>query len=262
MGNPSDPKNRGRYLALSASRKWMTDLVSLSRTIPIAALEHRLYLKPLIEARDAMGKPHPSWVALFLKAFGLVARNRPALRRGYFGLPWPRLYEHPCSVAAITMELEWEGEPAVFFDLLPEPENQGVMELHAYLRRMKSGPIEDHPSFRLMLLTRRVPRPLRWLAWRFLYAWSGPLRARYMGTFAINGGTRHPIRPVTTLGTIGTTLYFGLFDEQGRGDVCLAFDHRVIDGGDIVRTMDQLEAVLNTDIAAELRALGAERRAR
>jgi pyruvate/2-oxoglutarate dehydrogenase complex dihydrolipoamide acyltransferase (E2) component len=76
-----------------------------------------------------------------------------------------------------------------------------------------------------------------------------------MGTFAINGGVRLPIRPVTTTGAIGLTLYFGLFDAAGCTDVCLTFDHRVMDGGDVVRTLDALESVLNTDIRLELEAL-------
>jgi hypothetical protein len=246
---------RGRSLPLSAPRKWMGDLAALSRRIPIAALEHRLCLQPLIEVRDLLPKPHPSWVALFLKAFALVAQHRPQLRRGYFNFPWPRLYEHPVSVAAITAELEWRGEPAVFFDLLPQPEKKSVMEIHRHLRGLKCDPITANPCFRLLLLTERVPLPLRRLAWRWLYSFSGPRRATYMGTFAINAGLRHPIRPVTTTGAIGTTLYFGLFDAAGCTDVCLTFDHRVLDGGEVVRTLDALESVLNTDIRLELQAL-------
>jgi hypothetical protein len=232
----------------------MGDLVALSRSIPIAALEHRLVLKPLIEVRDAMPHPHPSWVALFIKAFALVARNHPQLRRGYFNFPWPRLYEHPENVATITVEREWEGEQTIFFDLLPRPETMGVMELHHYLRRLKAEPVRENRNFRRLLLTRYFPLPVRRVIWRGLYSFSGPCRARYMGTFAINGGTRLPIRPVTTTGAIGTTFYFGLFDDDGRTDVCLTFDHRVMDGGEVVRTLGQLEAVLNTDILLELRS--------
>ncbi len=60
---------------------------------------------------------------------------------------------------------------------------------------------------------------------------------------------------MTTTGCIGTTLYFGLFDAQGATDVCLSFDHRVMDGGEVVRALDELEAVMNTDLVLELRAL-------
>ena len=249
---------RGSYHSLSVSRRWMCELVALSRTIPIAALEHRLCLKPLIEARQALPSPHPSWVALFLKAFSLVARNRPCLRRSYFGFPWPHIYEHPSNVAAITVEREWNGEHAIFFDMLPRPETMGIMELHHYLRWLKTEPVENIRPFHRLIRCNRPPLFLRRMIWRYLYSLSGPRRARYIGTFAINGGGRHPIRPVTTTGAIGTTLYFGLFDEKGSTDVCLTFDHRVMDGGEVVRTLDELESVLNTDLVLELQALPAQ----
>jgi hypothetical protein len=235
----------------------MCDLVALSRKIPIAALEHRLHLRPVFEALHEAPPPHPSWCALFLKAFGLLARRRPHLRRGYFGLPWPRIYEHPTNVAAITVEREWGGEHAIFFEMLPRPETMGVMELHHHLRRLKCEPVEDFPCFRRLTRGGAMPFPVRWLIWRYLYSFSGPRRASYTGTFAINGGSRLAIRPVATTGAIGTTLYFGPFDAEGNTDVCLTFDHRVMDGGVVVRTLDELESVLNTDIVIELKALAA-----
>jgi len=246
---------QGTYRSLAPSRRWMCDLVALSRTIPIAALEHRLHLKPLIDARAALPKPHPSWVALFLKAFALMARRRPHLRQGYFNFPWPRLYEHPYSVAAITVEREWRGEHAIFFDILPRPESMDLLELHHYLKRLKTEPVESIRPFRRMIQGNLAPLPLRRLIWRWLYSFSGPRRAHYLGTFAINGGTRFPIRPVATTGAIGTTLYFGLFHPDGSTDVCLTFDHRVMDGGEVVRALDELETVLNTDLVLELNAL-------
>jgi len=233
----------------------MGDLVALSRTIPIAALEHRIHIQPVIEARQASPHPRPSWVALFLKAFALVARKHPHLRQGYFGLPWPRLYEHPFNVAAITVEREYAGIPTTFFEMLPQPESMGVMELHGHLKRLKTAPVESIPAFRRLILGNLLPLPLRRLGWRWLHSLSGPRRAYYCGTFAVNGGTRFPIRPVTTTGCIGLTLYFGMFHDDGTTDVCLTFDHRVLDGGEIVRAMDELESILNTDIVLELNAL-------
>ncbi|HUB68514.1 MAG TPA: hypothetical protein VL981_13600 [Candidatus Methylacidiphilales bacterium] len=249
------PLEKGSYRSISPARRWMCDLAALSQTIPIAALEHRLHLRPVFEALKNCPKPHPSWSALFLKAVALLARHQPYLRRSYFGFPWPRIYEHPINVAAITVEREWQGEHAIFFDMLPRPETMGVMELHYYLRRLKSEPVESIRCFRRLIKGGALPLPFRWLIWRYLHSFSGPRRAAYTGTFAINGGTRFPIRPVTTTGAIGATVYFGLFDAEGNTDVCLAFDHRVMDGGVVVRILDGLESVLNTDIVIELQAL-------
>src|SRR5260221_8793449 len=134
---------RGTYRPLSPSRKWMCDLVALSRTIPIAALEHRLQLKPVILAREAMPNPRPSWVALFLKAFALVARNRPRLRQAYVGFPSPRIYEHPDNVAAITVEREWRGGKPHFFFILPPPLTNSVVEIDPLPRPPKTAPVRN-----------------------------------------------------------------------------------------------------------------------
>ncbi len=250
---------RGTYRMVSAPRRWIGDLVALSRSIPIAALEHRLRLTPVIVAREALPQPRPSWVALFLKAFSLVARRRACLRHAYFNFPWPHIYEHPFNVAAITVERDWKDEQAIFFAMLSKPETMGLMDVHEFLRRLKTDPIESVPTFTLLLRSCYLPLPFRRLLWRYYYSLSGPRRANRMGTFAINGGSRFPIRPVTTTGAIGLTLYFGLFDDDGSTDVCLTFDHRVMDGGEVVRTLDELESVLNTDIVIELNALAAAR---
>jgi hypothetical protein len=249
---------RGSYRSLSPGRRWMCDLVALSRTIPIAALEHRLSLKPVVRARDSIAHARPSWVAIFLKAFSIVASRRPHLRSSYFGFPWPRIYEHATNVAAITVEREWRDEHAIFFDMLASPEAMGVMELHQYLRRLKSEPVESFRTFRRLIRGNRLPGPLRHALWRYLYSFSGPRRAHYLGTFAINGSTKYPIRPVVTTGAIGTTLYFGLFDSEGSADVCLTFDHRIMDGGHVIRTLGELELVLNTDLERELSALASQ----
>ena len=242
---------------MAPSRKWVTDLVALSRSIPIAALEHRIYLKPLVDAREALQGNRPSWVTLFLKGFSLVALRRPHLRQGYFNFPWPRMYEHPGNVAAITVEREWQGDHAIFFDMLPKPESMGLMELHHYLKRLKTEPVESITPFNRLIRNNILPYMFRWMTWWWLYSFSGPRRAHYMGTFAINGGTRFPIRPVMATGAIGTTLYFGPFHEDGSSDVCLTFDHRVMDGGEVVRALDQLQEVMNTEILEELKALAA-----
>ena len=250
---------QGTYRTLSPARRWMCDLVALSQSIPIAALEHRLNLQPIIAAREALTSPRPGWIALFLKAFAIVARNRPSLRQSYFNFPWPRIYEHPISIAAITVEREWRDEPAVFFDILPQPDTMGLMDLQRHLHSLKTEPVESIHTFCRLIRGNILPLPLRRLLWRWLYSFSGPRRATYIGTYAINGGTRFPIRPVTTTGALGTTIYFGMFHPDGTTDVCLTFDHRVMDGGEVVRTLCEIEQVLNTELTAELHALAEAR---
>jgi hypothetical protein len=49
-----------------------------------------------------------------------------------------------------------------------------------------------------------------------------------------------------------SALHYGLFDEQGRIEVRLSWDHRVMDGATIARVLVDLEAVLNREIVREL----------
>ena len=46
----------------------------------------------------------PSWIALFTRAYALVAREMPELRRYYQKFPWPHLYEFPYSIASVAIE--------------------------------------------------------------------------------------------------------------------------------------------------------------
>ena len=48
------------------------------------------------------------------------------------------------------------------------------------------------------------------------------------------------------------TLHYGLFDERGRLDVRLSWDHRVMDGGTVGRILADLESLLNREIAREI----------
>ena len=106
-----------------------------------------------------------------------------------------------------------------------------------------------------MLRVAGLPRPVRRLLW-----WAGlnagRLRANYFGTFgvtaypALGAESLHPLFPLTA------TLTYGLVGADGRADVRLVYDHRVLDGSTVARALVRLEAVLNTTVAAELSAAG------
>lgn len=107
-------------------------------------------------------------------------------------------------------------------------------------------------DFRRALRQGRRPWPLRPLMWWLAFNLSGKKRSRLIGTFGL-----------TTLGSLGvgvtriltpltSNLYFGVFDDRGRVDVRLAFDHRVLDGGTAARALADLETVLTHETLAEL----------
>ncbi len=70
----------GRSLSLSLPRRFVGDLLHFAQKVPTVPVQRRMNIAPLMAARrDAF--PRPSWCALFTKAYGMVAAQRPELRR-------------------------------------------------------------------------------------------------------------------------------------------------------------------------------------
>jgi hypothetical protein len=205
-----------------------------------------------VVAARAAAWPRPSWCAIFTKAYAAVAAILPELRRAYLSFPRPHLYEHPESIASVAVERRFGEEDAVFFGHLRGPNNQGLVELDAHLRRLKEEPIEKIGLFRRVLKTTRWPRPLRRLLWWFGLNVSGSKRAKHLGTFGVSvysslgAASLHPLSPLTT------TLNYGVIERNGRVDVRLIYDHRVMDGATVARALADLERVLNNEIVVEL----------
>jgi hypothetical protein len=185
-----------------------------------------------------------------------VASRFPELRRSYLPFPFPRLYEHPGSVASIALEREYRGEPAVLFVRLRQPERQGLYELEAHLKRYKETPLEKIAAFRRAIKVSRLPRPLRRLIWWVGLSTSGRRRVKHFGTFGVSvysglgAESLHPLSPLST------TLNYGVIGEDGRVPVRVVYDHRVMDGSTVARALGCLEQVLAGEIADELRAEG------
>src|SRR5437870_737193 len=99
---------RSRTVPLSLTRRLVCDVLHFARQIPSVPVQRRMSLAPLVAAR-ANCTARPSWVALFAKAYGLVAAENPRLRQSYLSFPYPRLYEHAESVATISVERTYEG---------------------------------------------------------------------------------------------------------------------------------------------------------
>src|SRR5262249_41619155 len=101
---------RRKTIPLSLPRRFMCDLMHASRRVPLVAVERHLRLGDLCAARQEI-HPRPSWFALFVKAWALVAERRDELRRSYLSFPWPRLHQHACNVAnlAVARRIHSEG---------------------------------------------------------------------------------------------------------------------------------------------------------
>jgi len=252
------PSITGRRQSLSLPRRLVGDLLHAGRALPLVTFERRMRLGPVLDARKRLPEP-PPWSLLFVKAFAIVARQRPELRRTFLTFPWPQLFEADESVAAIAVERNYQGEPGVFFGLLKSPDLQPLSEMAATLRRWRTEPVEAVRPFRRCLKYARLPQLLRRMLWWCAGSCSGRLKTNYFGTFGVSvtasGGAAalHLISPVTS------TLNYGTFASDGSLDVRLHFDHRVFDGMPATRALADLEEALLGPILQELQAMESPR---
>ncbi len=244
---------RGRTLSLSLPRRLVGDLMHFSREVPSVPMQRRMRLADVVAARADWPR-RLSWCAIFLKAYSLVAAERPALRRAYLPFPWPRLYEHPENVASFVVEREYRGEQGLFFARLPRPERLKLHRLSALVHQHKTAAIESVDSFRQALSLSRFPRPIRRLVWRLGLGANGMIRACFFGTLAVSAAASRGAAGLHVLSPLTTTLNYSPFESDGTIDVRLTYDHRVLDGGEVADALVRLEEVLRTAILDEIAA--------
>lgn len=247
---------RGRWIKLSAPRRVLGDVLSLSARHPTVPVQRRMQLANVAMARMAAGRL--GWPAVFMKAYARVAIEQPALRRAYVILPWPHLCEYPISIATMAVERDYEGEPAIFFGKIADPARLPLTEVHSHIRAFAEDPIEVVKPFRKMLALARLPWPVRrallWLGLNLSRTRPGQFGTFGLSVYSSLGSeSLHPLSPLTT------TLTYGVISQYGTVDVRLVYDHRVLDGATVARALARLEAELNGAILEELRQMARER---
>ena len=223
----------GRVVPLSLPRRWICDLLHFAKQVPTVPVERRIDVRAVIDVRARLEK-RPSWAAIFTRAYGLVAREVPELRRYFMSFPRPHLYEFPYSVASVAIERIWNGEKAVFFAHLRSPETQTVDSLDRFLRDFKENEWKSSVCFAGALQIAKYPRLLRRFVWWYGLNVSGKKRGKRLGTFGVSvysglgSESLHPLSPLTT------TLNWGVI-ENGSVVVRIVYDHRVMDGSTVAR---------------------------
>lgn len=245
---------RGRVLRLSPARRLVDELMHHARQTPTLPLARTFLIPDVVDARAAMKDP-PSWVSVFMKAYALVGRSIPELRRAYIPYPYARLYEHPHTSCAILIERQWQAEPTVLAAKVRVPESMSLDMLDLRLKSFREEDVWKVPAFRQLLRMGRLPWLLRrFVFWSTLY-WSGYKRAKRFGTCMISSlgamGVEqgHPLTPLTTYFT------FGPIGSDGEVTAKIVYDHRVMDGRTVARALVHLEEVLKTAIFQEIRQM-------
>lgn len=242
----------GRSTRLTLPRRWIADLMTASRGMPIISFERRMNLAAVVAARADRGI---SWTILFAKAFGILCANRRELRQAFVGFPWPHLYESDRVLASVAVEREYEEEPAVFFGLIRDPQLNPLPKLQDALVRFQTQPPQTIKQFRRLIFYSRFPWPLRRALWWYGIVASGKRRARNCGTFGISTTAGSGATALNLISPVATTLNCGPLDAAGTMDVRLHFDHRVLDGMTAARILAELEAILTGVILSELISL-------
>lgn len=251
--NTPIPYLRGKNFGLSLPRRFICDLMHFAQKVQSIPMQRRMQIADLIAAR-AEWPQRVSWCAIFLKAYSIVAAERPELRRVYLSFPWGHFYEHPENVASFSLERKYRGEDCVFFARIAKPQQLSLADLDALVRQHKAAPIASVDSYRHALLLSRLPRPLRRFIWWLGLETDGMCRAHFFGTFAISVVASLGAASLHILSPLTTTLNYSPFDGHGFIDVRLTYDHRVVDGATMARAIVHLEGVLRGEILDELRA--------
>ena len=244
--------HQGRRIRIPASRRLSWDLLWFNRVVPQCGHDRRCDLREVAMAR-AVCPVRISWSAIFVRTFGLVAEEIPELRQTWYRWPWAHLYQHPESVASITVHRSWREEAWLFWGQIRRPEKRSLREIQVALDRFRDGPVKK--VFRRQLQFVRLPTLLRRAVWWWNLNLATSRRATRVGTFFLSTLSGRGVEIQVPPSVHTCCLTFGPLSEDGECRVTLAYDHRVMDGVLVADVLLSLDSMLKTRIVSELREL-------
>lgn len=221
-----------------------------SAGVPSVTVQRQLSVATAAAAREKHPN-RPSWVALFAKAYAMVAAEFPELRRAYVRLPWPHLYEYQSSAAQIAVERDFNGEKGLAFLHITDPAGVSLPWLSWRIRDAKQ---ESEFGWKLAKVRQvaRLPLPLRRALW-WLMLNVPRVRANWLGTFGLSTVSSLDTEILNPQSPLSSVLTYGAVARDGSVSVRIVFDHRVMDAMTLARAFKRLEQVLNGPITDELR---------
>lgn len=256
--SPDINKPQSGRRALPQSRRLVTDVLALHRTVPTCAHDRICSLAELALARE-QASVRISWAVLFIKAFARVAARHSVLQQTYHPWPWPHVFQHARNVAMVATHREFAGESWLFWSKFRSPEEMALVELQARLDHFLSEPVDR--VFRRQWQFSFLPTPLRRLIFSWNMHFSGAKRAERMGTFFLTTIAAKGCEIQHPPGFLTANLTYGPLDALGECRVTIAYDHRLMDGSFVADRLCELEEVLCSDITEELWALPGSRAA-
>ena len=239
----------GRRIRVPESRRLSWDLLYFHRAVPLCAHDRRMNLADVSAARDAC-PVRISWPAIFIKSYAIVAQDFAELRQTWYRWPWAHLYQHPFSVATLTVQRQIDDEPWLFWGQIADPASKSLEELQTLVDRFRDGDVRE--VFRKQLQLAKLPTLFRRLIWWCNLNIATASRAKRLGTFILStlAGRGAEIQMPPSIHT--GCLTFGPLDENGKARVTLAYDHRIMDGALVAEILQRLEQTLNSAMVNEL----------
>lgn len=243
---------RGTVRKVSLPRRVVIDLMRASAGVPFVAVRRTLSIERLAAARKGLSH-RPAWAVIFAKAFAILAREQPILRRIYLKWLWPHFYEFPTTVAMIVIAPDATPDGVLLFPV-KAPDLTSLAAADAAVRKAKAQPIEATAFFRKIMMVTRLPNPLRRLAWAIGLNF-GRQHGNYFGTLLITSVAAFGGGEVEALGPHSFILSYDRVSSDGTIDVMIRWDHRITDAAVIGVELLRLEKILNEQIADEMMAL-------
>ena len=246
---------KSRWKSLSPGRVLVSDFTTFANRLPLIPLLREFDLPELDKLRRKV-RPRISWTAMMMKAYATVARHRPELRQIYMSRPYAHIYEHPSSIAQLTITREVEGETQLCFARFCEPDNCSLIYLQRRYEFFRRAPIEDIKQFRHQIRFASLPSLIRKPLWRLLTNWWGSRRAVNIGTFGMSlSQGMYETKGTFHLGPMTTIIGYELLPKQGKSRITMTFDHRVLDGAVATDILEEVCQTLRSNIATELKKL-------
>lgn len=247
----------GCCFPIPPSRCLSWDLLYFHRSVPLCAHDRVSDLSTVAAARRVV-TPRVSWPALFIRAFALIAASEPQLRQTWYRWPWAALYQHPSSVAALTVQRTVDDAAWLFWGHVRNAESRSLTEIQQQIEVWQNG--DPRVVFKKQWQMAHLIMPLRRLIWWWNLNVETRKRATRVGTFFLStlSGRGAEIQLPPSVHTC--CLTYGPICDTGHSRVTLAYDHRVMDGAFVADVLQKLEVTLNTQIVEELRNISSDAR--
>ena len=237
---------KGKRLAFPRYRRMVLDICRASRTVPSFPVDRWMALGELDRARRSCAT-RISWAALFVKAWGLVSAEVPQLRQCYVSYPLGYLYEHPVSIATVSVHRRCQEDAfdRLIWCRIREPE-------HFSLTGIQN---EIDPVFKDGQRLERTPWPFRQISWHILMRWWGREKTKKLGTFTISTLAGHQATNRQHPLIVTTSLSYAPSQPDGQCMVTLQCDHRVLDGVLAAECLTRMESHFRGAVFTELQQL-------